>query len=60
MNTIYLYSALLISTFSFGQKLFIVSSNKKFGLLNENGIEIISTKFSTIEDFDKFIKTGQK
>jgi hypothetical protein len=38
MKAIYTYAALALCTVSFGQKLFIVSSDDKFGVINENGV----------------------
>jgi hypothetical protein len=35
------------------QKLFIVSSDNKFGVINESGVEIIQAKYASIEEFDK-------
>lgn len=39
--------------FSNAQKLFIVNSDNKYGVINENGVEIIQSKYSSIEEFDK-------
>jgi len=53
MKAIYTYAALALCTVSFGQKLFIVSSDDKFGVINENGVEIIPAKYNSVDDFDK-------
>ena len=53
MKLFYTSVALLLCTISFGQKLFIVSSDDKFGVINENGVEIIPAKYTSVDDFDK-------
>ncbi len=44
---------LLVLTFSFGQKLFIVKADDKFGLINDSGLEVISPKYNSIQEFDR-------
>jgi hypothetical protein len=39
MKAIYTYAALALSSISFGQQLFIVNSDNKFGVVNENGLK---------------------
>ena len=51
MKTIYTTAALLLFTFSFGQQLLITSSDGKYGVINEKGVEIIPAKYSSIENF---------
>ncbi len=53
MKAIYTYAALALCTASFGQQLFIVNSDNKFGVINENGVEIIPAKYNSVDDFDK-------
>ncbi|MFN9114262.1 MAG: WG repeat-containing protein, partial [Bacteroidota bacterium] len=52
MKSIYTCAALALCTYSFGQQLFIVNADNKFGVVNENGVEIIAAKYSSIDEFD--------
>ena len=53
MKTIYTSAALLLFTFSFGQQLLITSSDGKYGVINDNGVEIIPAKYTSIDEFGK-------
>jgi hypothetical protein len=53
MKKIFSISMLFLATYSFSQKLFIVKSDERFGLINESGIEVIPPKYNSIEDYDK-------
>ena len=53
MKKLFTFSMLTVFTFSFGQKLFIVKSDEKFGIINESGVEVIPPKYTSIDDFDK-------
>lgn len=53
MKKLFTFSMLTVFTFSFGQKLFIVKSDEKFGIINESGVEVIPPKYNAIDEFDK-------
>ena len=52
MKAIYTYAALALCSVSFAQQLFIVNSDNKFGVVNENGVEIIPAKYTSVDEFD--------
>ena len=53
MKKLFTLSMSLALTCSFAQKMFIVKSDEKFGIINESGIEIVPPKYNSIEEFDK-------
>jgi len=53
MKKLFTLSMSLALTCSFAQKMFIVKSDEKFGIINESGIEIVPPKYTSIEEFDK-------
>lgn len=53
MKKIILLAFFATSTIGNCQKIFIVKSDEKFGLVNESGILLVPPKYNSIEEFDQ-------